>query len=289
MRFLILGGNGYLGSKITRTLLDMEHEIVCTKRPKSDFTKLKGYESKITLIPAVSEAVETAFIYQEFDWIINMACNYGRSMLLYDNVIDSNIIFPLSVLNLAVKYNVRNYLTVGTGLPDELNMYSFSKAQFSGFGKFYADSQGINFINMKLEMFYGFDEPQDRFIPSCILKMSKNEDIDLTLGTQKRDIVSIYDVENAILCAIHAKIEGYHEICVGTGEAPTIRTLLTYIKTEIGSTSDLKFGVVPMRSGEPDCIADTLELKNIGYECKYGWKQGIRKMIEEMRENGIIN
>lgn len=35
-------------------------------------------------------------------------------------MLESDIMFPLSVLNLAAKYGVRNYMTVGTGLPDQL-------------------------------------------------------------------------------------------------------------------------------------------------------------------------
>lgn len=289
MRFLILGGNGYLGSKLTKTLLDQGHNVVCTKRPKADISRLAGYEEHITMIPASVDAIETVFTYETFDWILNMACNYGRSTVLYDTVIESNIVFPLSVLNLSVKYGVANFMTIGTGLPDELNMYSFSKRKFSDFGKFYVEKHGINFINMRLEMFYGSDEPKDRFIPSCIIKMLRNEDIDLTIGTQKRDIVSIDDVVGAILCAIVAGVEGFREVSVGTGEAPTIRDILMYIKEETASTSNLKFGTIPLRRGEPDCIADTAELLSIGYKCRYDWKQGIRKMIREVKESEIIN
>lgn len=289
MRFLILGGNGYLGSKITKQLINMGHEIVCTKRQKSNFSKFEDNGSNITLIPATSEAVETAFVYEKFDWVLNMACNYGHSMFIYDDVINSNITFPLLVLNLAAKYRVFNYLTIGTGLPAELNMYSFSKAQFSNFGEFYAKKHQMNFINMKLEMFYGADEPKDRFIPASIIKILKNRDLELTIGTQKRDIVSIFDVVGAILCAIEAEITGYYEIYVGTGEAPTIREILRYIKEEIGSTSKLKFGAIPMREGEPDCVADITNLASIGYTCKYKWKDGIKRMIDEMRTMEDLN
>lgn len=289
MRFLILGGNGYLGSKLTRALLDRGHDVVCTKRPKADLSRLAGCEEHITMISASVDAVETEFAYEKFDWILNMVCNYGRGTVLYDNVIESNIVFPLSVLNLSVKYGITNFLTIGTGLPDELNMYSFSKRQFSDFGKFYAEKHGINFINMKLEMFYGSDEPKDRFIPSCIIKMLQNEDINLTMGTQKRDIVSIDDVVGAVLCAIAAGVKGFREIPVGTGEAPTIRDILTYIKKETVSVSNLNFGAIPMRRGEPDCVADTTELFDIGYKCRYDWKQGIKKMIREVKEGETIN
>ena len=285
MRFLILGGNGYLGSKITKVLLEKGHSIVCTKRQKSDFSRLAGYMDYITMIPATTDKLKEAFTCGSFDWVLNMVCSYEQGKFFYDNVIESNIVFPLSALNLAVEHGIENYLTIGTALPNELNMYSFTKSQFSGFGEFYAKKHGINFIDVKLEMFYGSDEPKGRFISNCIIKMLQNQDMDLTIGTQKRDIVSIHDVVSAMLCIIRAEIEGYCEIPVGTGEAPTIRDITTYIKRECGSRSNLNFGIFPMRKGEPDCIADIAKLTDIGYRCKYSWKQGIREMIKEIREN----
>lgn len=58
MRFLILGGNGYLGSKITKVLLEKGHSIVCTKRQKSDFSRLAGYMDCITMIPATTDKLK---------------------------------------------------------------------------------------------------------------------------------------------------------------------------------------------------------------------------------------
>lgn len=289
MKFLILGGNGYLGSKVTVELLKTGHEIFCTTRENSDLLRLKGYESQMTFIPVGADKIEHVLKTGGFDWILNMACNYGKGTVLYYSVIESNIVFPLAILDLAVKYGVKNFMTIGTGLPDRLNMYSFSKSIFSDFGKFYVEKQGINFVNMKLEMFYGADEPKDRFIPDCIMKMLQNKDVDLTPGRQKRDIIAVQDVIGAILCVIDSGIEGFQEIYVGTGEAPTIYELLTYIKRKTRSKSNLNFGVIPERIGEPDCIADITKLAELGYTCRYSWKQGIENMIGEVMENENLN
>ena len=162
MNILVLGGNGYLGSKVVDCLLREGNLITCTKRETSDLSRLQG--SQIKWIPASVDAVEVAAGYGHFDWVINMVCNYGRSTVLYDNVLEANIEFPLRILNKAAEYQVKNFLTIGTGLPVCLNMYSFSKSMFDNFGAFYAEKQGINFYDLKLEMFYGADEPSDRFI-----------------------------------------------------------------------------------------------------------------------------
>lgn len=210
MNILILGANGYLGSRITRNLCLSGDSLVCTKRAKSNLSRLDTFmfDENMKFIPATVEAIESALQYTYFDWVLNMACNYGRSNGLYDSVIESNIEFPLKVLDKVVEHGTKKFLTIGTGLPDCFNMYSFSKKMFSDFGKFYVDKHDIDFYNLKLEMFYGSDEPRDRFIPNLICNMLLGNEINVTIGTQHRDIIWINDVEKAIMEIIDGKVTG---------------------------------------------------------------------------------
>ena len=282
MNFLVLGGNGYIGSKITRELIKDGHTVVCTKRANSDISRLDDLAEDIRWIPASVDGVESAMQYMAFDYVLNMVCNYGRSNVLYDGVIDANIEFPLKVLNTVVEHGTKKYLTIGTGLPDELNMYSFSKKMFSEFGRFYVEKHNISFNSLLLEMFYGADEPQNRFLPSTILKMISGEDVNTTIGTQRRDIISSGDVLKAIKMVIYSDISGYNEIPVGTGEAPTISEIVDYIWVETGKKSKVHRGTVPMRRYEPDCVADITILKSLGDWNPIPWKEGIKEMINQM-------
>ena len=100
MRFLILDGNGYLGSKVVNELSEKGYRIAATKREKSDISWVKA--NNIFWIPAKPETIKTAMLYESLDWILNMACNYGRSDVLYDDCMAANLQFPLDVLDLAV-------------------------------------------------------------------------------------------------------------------------------------------------------------------------------------------
>ncbi len=284
MRFLVLGGNGYLGSKIVNELAEKKHRIIATKRVNSNTNRVKA--KNILWIPAQTDAVKTAMLYEPepFDWVLNLACNYGNSNMLYDDCIAANFQFPLEILNLAVGFGVRNYLTIGTSLPDEFNMYALSKNMLSKFGEFYADKHNINFVSLKLEMFYGSDEPMDRFLPSLIRKCRNNEILNVTIGTQHRDIIAIQDVVRAILFTIEYGIKGYNEIPVGTGEAPSIREIVEFIHDVTQSQSHICFGSVPMRANEPDCVADITKLKAMGFVCQHSWKAGLQKMIQDIAE-----
>ena len=282
MRFLVLGGNGYLGSKIVNELSAQRHRVVATKRANSNTDRVNA--ENVLWIPAKTDAIRTAMLYEPFDWVLNMVCNYGRSRVLYDDCIAANFQFPLEVLNLATEFRVSNFLTIGTGLPDEFNMYTLSKNMLSKFGAFYADRHGINYTTIKLEMFYGADEPADRFLPSIIRKCQKNETLEVTEGTQHRDIIAVQDVVRAILQVIDSGTDsGYCEIPVGTGEAPSVREIIEFIHSTTKSKSEVRFGAIPMRPNEPDCVADITKLTNMGFSCRFNWKAGLQEMIREMK------
>ncbi len=284
MYYLVLGGNGFLGSKIVKKLLENNNTVFCTKREHSSFERLGETAKSVCWINTSQTNIEELFRTNHIDCVINIACNYGRQSMLYGDVIEANIEFPLKVLNKMAEYGGRRFLTIGTGLPDEFNMYSFSKKMFSEFGRFYYQKHSISFYNLKLEMFYGPDEPKDRFIPSVIDSLLNGKDVDTSIGTQKRDIIFVEDIVKAVFMVLDAELEGYFEIPVGTGEAPTISELLDFIKAETKTTAQIHKGAYPMRAEEPDCVADTHFLKSLGEWNPTPWKEGIANMIEQMKE-----
>lgn len=280
MKFFVCGGTGYIGSKVITKLVDEGHRVCCVKREKSNILNLPKHNIEYCENNDIS--IEEEFKTKHFDWVLNMACSYSNGDVLYSDVLEANMEFPLRVLNIAVNYGVKNFLTIGTGLPGKFNMYSFSKAILAEFGKFYSEKHGINFYSLELEMFYGPNEPRKRFLPSVIDKMCNNDKIELTVGTQKRDIVYIDDVIAAIVFIIHCKkLQGFQVLPVGSGNAPQIYEVINYLRDLLKSNSELQFGAVPMRAGEPDCVADMSVLRTLGFEIKYQWKDGLKKMLEE--------
>lgn len=286
MRILVLGANGYLGSRLVHALVRSygDDAVICTQRNISRSGRLDDLRGRVHIIPTSIDAIATVLQYEQIDAAVNMICNYSRSNLLYDSVLDANIEFPLNVLNLLTEFHIGRFLTIGTSLPPHLNMYSFSKAMLGEFGRYYAEKHGIAFTDVRLEMFYGSDEPRDRFLPDLIVKMLRGAPVDVTLGTQRRDILSADDAVRALQMLLTADLPGYQAIPVGTGEGPRIADIVSYIWEQTGRRSEVHFGAIPMRENEPDCVADLTKLRAIGQWQPVGWQTGLSQMIADIKK-----
>lgn len=279
MKIMVLGANGYLGRKVILHLKAQKHKVTGVYRKIPPKMKAENIDAITVDIKDISLEVQN----NEYDWIVNCAAIYeGRDTAVHE-IVDANMIFALQVLNCALEAGVKNFLTIDTSLPRELNLYSFTKKSFSDFGKFYAKKYEINFVNIVLEMFYGEDEPENRFLVRCCKSMIQGEELLLTEGTQKRDIIYIEDVCEAISVILDASLEGFQNVPVGSGEAVPLRTILEYMHEVLASESKLNFGAIPMRANEPDCVADIELLKKCGFVVRYPWKQGIEHLCEKLR------
>lgn len=281
MNILLLGATGYLGSNIAKRLIEDGNRIMCVVRKTSDTSRIVPLG--VQLVSDDIGGIELYLKHNSVDWIINSIGTYKPNDTLYADLLVSNIFYPLNVLNLAVKYGVRGFMTIGTGLPSEFNHYSFTKHEFAEFGKYLSIYDGIDFAELKLEMFYGgCNEPDDRFINSVKQKLFNNEDVLLTDGLQKRDIIRVEDVISIISKLISSNyVRGFMSLPIGTGESHSIREIVSFMKNELTSSSNLLFGAIPSRNGEPDTLADTEWYKDIGFRLKYSFFEGLKAKCME--------
>lgn len=276
MRVLVLGANGYLGKKIIRCLSAF-HDVTGAYR------KMPEEPAGIKKIGADIGGIRGALREEAYDWVINCVAAYEHAGVLSREVVDANMVFALHALDCAVECGVQGFLTFDTGLPRELNLYSFTKKQFAEFGAFYARKYGIIFLNVLLEMFYGEDEPKGRFLTESCRKIIQGEELLLTEGKQKRDIIYIDDVCRAVKLILESNMKGFCNIPLGSGEAVPVRCLIEYMHNIVGSASKLNFGALTVRDNEPDCVADMSILSSIGFAPKYSWEKGLRLLCEKIR------
>lgn len=287
-RIAVAGANGWLGSKIVCEAIRQfgRDNVLCLHRPDADLFRLRKLAPE-----ALCQTTDCQLdALKEFcpDTVICTACSYKTKSEYIEESIDANYAYPAKLLMDAQTINCPVFISISTSLPPDLNLYAFTKSQFSMLGQFLVKQGKISFVSFRCEAIYGPDEPPNRFIPSVISKLKAHRLLELTTGTQHRDFVWIHDVVDALLfcAAISFREKHYLEIPMGSGVAPEIREIVTFLKEQLGSRSELCFGAVPMRENEPDLCADLTLLQSLGYNRKpLSWKQGLLKLIgKECRE-----
>jgi nucleoside-diphosphate-sugar epimerase len=281
---LLTGATGFLGSHFLELFLDNGYKVIILKRSSSNVWRITNKLNEVISYDLDQVDLEHVFIQNHINVVVHTATNYGRHKEKNSEVLKTNVLFALELLEMANKFNTDTFFNTDTLQYDYLNAYTLSKKQFLEWAKSICKTKNIRFINMKLEHMYGPKDDKTKFIPWFIDQLKSGVDeIKLTAGTQKRDFIYVKDVAYAYLFLIDKLSvldKGFHEFEVGTGVAVELRHFIADIfkcycerKLGVGATeinTKLNFGAIPMRDGEPKEISANIEkLSTLGWNVSY--------------------
>ncbi len=295
MKCAVSGATGYIGFRLAKRLLEDGRTVLGIVRKPDDRIKglMEKYPERFFVCELSADDLFLSMRNFDPDVVFSTTCCYETDVKFLEKTVESNYIFPARLMKAAVQGTVDKavrFISVGTSLPAELNLYSLTKKQFAELGKFYSGLGRIQFVNVLLESFYAKDEPETRFIPRSIRRLLAGQDIDATHGLQRRDYVAVQDVMDALcfLAGADTLKDRYADIPLGSGEAPQIREILEWLKVAANSNSRINFGAVPSRANEPSTKADLEPLRKLGYEKQMlSWKEGMKKMTEDIKNENF--
>ncbi|MHB8066502.1 MAG: NAD-dependent epimerase/dehydratase family protein [Desulfobaccales bacterium] len=296
MKILITGGTGFLGSALVRALLAQGHEIVLLKRSFSSTRRLGGALDKTTVYDIDLASLAQIFGEQSpLDAVVCATTLYGRHGEKASEILEVNLAFHLRLIELAAAHQVPAFFNTDSffgKFPDYqyLPYYTLSKRQFLEWGKLFAQSQKIRFINVRLEHLYGPRDGKTKFTTSLIHSCLKNiAEIKLTFGGQKRDFIYIDDVIAAykiLLAKAISSQDHFQEFEVGTGEGIALRDFAENVRELTGARTDLRFGALEYRPGEIMCSqAHIAPLLALGWLPQVPLQEGISKTINWEKEH----
>ncbi len=270
MDILLTGATGFLGSNVLRELILAKHNVTITLRENSDKKRIEDIAQCYDVISV--EKVNEFFLRSCPNAIIHCATAYGRKGSETKSVIETNVVFPLMLLENAIKQGCKYFINTDTSfckqLPSRIERgeklympdYTLSKYQFSEWGKLRADEGKITFIDLRMEHIYGPKDRDDKFVPWLEAQLKANvPEINLTAGTQKRDFIHVEDAASVYPKVLNdlPKYKGYHLFEIGTGKSTTLREFVEWRKRVLKSTSMLNFGAIQMKPEEiPISVAD---------------------------------
>jgi len=292
MRILLTGVTGYLGSNLASFLISNGHSVTGLKRASSSLNRVEKILPNLSLYNIDESDLSSFFREQEkFDVLIHTATSYGREDHSVIDLINSNLVIPLNLLDVALDNGVKCFINTGTSLDKLINPYALSKSQFSDWGKYLSKVRNFSFVNLKLEHFYGPGDDKKKFISLLISSCLSNvPELNLTDGNQLRDFIYIDDLLSVFKFLINSTSTfepGFHEIDVGSGSSVELRQLVKFIHEITDSKTRLNFGALPYRDFESMLSrADTTMIESLGWKCIYDIRAGITKTIE--LEKGLL-
>lgn len=299
MRVLLTGATGFLGSHLLKALVSKGYEVVVLKRSTSDMWRLKGFENAFKSYDIDRVPLQTAFEEQPIDIVIHTACAYGKKGESMQEILETNLMFGIKLLNTSISFNSKSFFNTSTFFNigalsyKYLNYYALSKKQFEEWLQVASDK--IQVINLKLEHMFGEQDGNDKFT-TWILNELKQEKptIPLTAGAQKRDFIYIDDVVSAYLTCLEqaTQLKAFNDIEVGTGVLIPVKTFVTLVKSTLeklkGSPieSQLDFGALPYREGEiMEPQVDNSVLCSLGWQPKKSLEENIERFVRKEINN----
>ncbi len=290
MKILLTGATGFLGSHLLKKFIENQYEVIVLKRSISDLWRIKDVVAKVKCYDMDRIGLEQVFESEgNIEAIVHTATCYGRKGETALQIEKTNLLFPLELLELAIKYRCLYFYNTDTLLSNDLNYYALSKKQLADWGRKFAYEKKIHFYNLKLEHMYGEMDDETKFIPYIIKQCRDNAaSIDLTSGEQKRDFVYVGDIVKIydfLLKNEKLKQCWYEELEIGTGKSVRVKEVVQQIHHMTGSKSFLNFGVIPYREGEcMDIQVDLSKLRECGFICNtmIDINQGLIKIMKEV-------
>jgi nucleoside-diphosphate-sugar epimerase len=290
-KILLTGATGFLGSHLLESFISQRFDVAIMKRSTSDIFRISHLLGKIKIYDL--DDVKTSIIVSDFkpEIVVHTACSYGRNDESITEIIKSNLVFGLDLLEESIKNNVKTFINTDTLLPRNINYYSLTKAQFADWLKI--RSKKIQVINLKIEHMYGVKDGNKKFIPWLIKEMiNGNTEINLTSGIQKRDFIYITDVVSVYNLIIQKSysLTDWEEFDVGTNIFTEVKEFvlklanLLEIKFNKSIVPRLNFGSIPYR--EEEVMIPKLEnskLLALGWEHKVEITDGVSKILKEYK------
>lgn len=291
MKILVTGATGFLGSQLVKALRLDGHTVIILKRSTSDCSRIQDILPDLMTYDTDRGQWEAPFFEQgRIDAIIHTATCYGRNNESNATIVETNVTFPLKLLDVAIRSGTPVFLNTDTfssapvRLPKHLQPYNLTKRQFREWGKYLTDISSLQFINVRLEHVYGPYDKTNKFVSTVIKSCLENQpELRLTEGKQARDFIYVDDVVSAfrVLLAHAARLPaGFTEYQVGTGTATSIREFVELVQHITQSSTLLKFGSIAYTDMEiMHSQADIRPLQALGWNQRVKLEDGLRKVV----------
>jgi len=290
-RCLVTGHQGYIGSKVYQTLLDMGHEVIgidYRNNPKND------------ILVALKQADDGSFHphYYNFkpEYIFHLAC---EPRVVYSiekpvHTMENNVLSTSVVLNFARHVGAKRVIysgssaVIGNG-DGPTNPYGLQKLVSEMECKMYSDLYGLDTVTLRYFNVYSpcqkADGPYATAVANWMQYIRDGKTPFITGdGEQRRDMANVLDVVSANIFAMQYESNfngAYYDI--GTGDNISLNQIKTIINANF---PNVRFNYTDPRPGEVSSTKANIEpLKKLGWVPKIDIQSGIYECFSKLKNN----
>lgn len=323
-KILVVGGAGFVGSNLCIKLLSLNPQCIyiVDNLLSSELSNIP-INSRITFIKgSISDDKIILNLPKDFDYIFHLATYHGNQSSMENPLEDhqnntlttlklceyfkgtktlKKIVYSSAGCVVAEKtYNEPKSTSEDKGVSLYLDSpYQMSKIFGEFYGNYYFKQYGLPFVKARFQNVYGPGEILGagewrgtkhtvwrNVTPTFIWKALNNIPLSLDNGGETtRDFIYVEDiVDGLIACAINGNSGGVYNLA--SGKETTIKQLAETIIKLLDSKSKLE--LLPKRDwdnsgrryGNP-----SKSKEEIGFECKYDIKEGLKKTVQWTLEN----
>lgn len=300
---LVLGGSGFIGANLMRTLLSYRDDVFGTAT-SFDAWRLDGLpeRNKAVVDLLVDTDLESLFTEVAPRTVFNCVSYGGYSFESDSRLIYlTNFNLTTRLLHLMEKRTISCYVHSGSSseygdncaAPEETaatapnSDYAVSKVACADLIKFFGRKKGFPCANLRLYSVYGPLEDSSRLIPNIIRSGVEGQYPHFVHPDISRDFIYIDDVVEAFVdTALNLKEEDYGEsFNIGSGRKTTIADIATIARDLFGIGHDPEFSSMPDRTWDvSDWYANPGKaLQRLGWQAQTSLREGLDRMVSWYR------
>ena len=266
MKILVTGGAGFIGSNLSRKLVNEGHEVVVldsllrgNKLDKDTFAKVKFFKGDVRSRQLVLEASKGC------DVIFHLAAVLGVDIVADNPVetMDVEVVGTRNVVEASETNNVKYILYASTSgiyshsaivknalteevLVDPRTSYAMAKRYNEIYLASHHEERGINVSSIRFVNVYGWNQENRMVVPRFFEQCEEGEDITVFgSGEQTRDFTYIEDTIEA--CYKLIGIKGSHIVNIANESEWCITELASEIKSITKATSKITYLDAPKK------------------------------------------